>query len=191
MSKSIEIPRQHKTLRRNLEGFFIASVLSRYMTDLKNACICKRLTFHFPIALAQPKPNRLRLDRMARRDRDPQWNPLAVAVGRWHALFVDMTLDGHHAFYEHLWAWRATGDIDIDGDELVHALDGGVGVEHAAGGCTGTHGDHPFGFGHLFVDSLEDGEHLSGDAPGDNHQVRLARREPHDFCAESGEVIAG
>ena len=80
------------------------------------------------------EPDGLWLESMGGRlDGDAQGDTLAAGVGWGHALFVDVALDGHDAFDEHLGSGWAAGDIDIDGDELIDALDGGVCVEDAAG----------------------------------------------------------
>jgi len=114
----------------------------------------------------------------------------SLADGRGHAFLVDVALDGHDAFDELLWARGAAWDVDVDGDELVAALDDGVGVEDAAGARAGAHGDDPLGLGHLLVGALEDGEHLDGDAASDDEEIGLARGEAHDFGAKAREVVA-
>jgi hypothetical protein len=48
---------------------------------------------------------------------------------------------------------RATCDVDIYRDDLIQALNDTVNVIHPAGIAAGPHGDHPFGFGHLFIES--------------------------------------
>lgn len=97
----------------------------------------------------------------------------AAAVGAFggDAVLVDDALDGHDAFDQLFGARRAAGDVDVDGDELVAALDDGVGVEDAAGAGAGAHGDDPLGLGHLLVDALEDGHGLDADAAGDDEEV--------------------
>lgn len=140
--------------------------------------------------LVEPKADGLWFDRVGRGDGDSERDASARAIGWGHALFVDVALDGHHAFDEHFWTRRASGHIDIDRDELVNALDCCVGIEDAACGGAGAHGDDPLGFGHLFVDSLENGEHLDTHAACDDEQVCLPWGESHDFGAESGKVVA-
>jgi len=114
----------------------------------------------------------------------------ALTPGWRYAFLVYVTLDHHDALNQLFGAWGAAGDVDIYRDELVTALDDGVGVEDAAGAGAGTHGDDPLGFAHLFVGALEDGEHLDADSTCDDEEVGLARAEAHDFSAEAGEVKA-
>src|SRR5579863_2102346 len=82
----------------------------------------------------------------------------------------------------------ASGHIDIDRNNLIYALYQGIVIEDAAGGCTRTHGDDPFGFGHLFPELANHGSHFVGDAPRDDDQVGLTRRRAEDLGAETGNV---
>lgn len=45
----------------------------------------------------------------------------------------------------------ATGNIDIDGNNLIDSLDKGVVIENSSRGGASAHRDDPFGFGHLIV----------------------------------------
>ncbi len=103
---------------------------------------------------------------------------------------VDFALEAHEAFEEGFWARRAAGDVDVDGDDAVDALEDGVGAVHAAGGGAGAHGDAPFWFRHLVPDAFDGEGHFVGDGASDDHDVGLARGEAHDFCAEAGDVVA-
>ncbi len=123
-------------------------------------------------------------------DGDVEGAAFAVGAFGGDVVLIDDALDGHDCFDEGFGAWWAAGDVDVYGDVLVDALDDGVGVEDAAGGGAGAHGDDPFGFGHLLVDALEDGEHFDADSAGDDHEVCLAGAEAHDFGAEASEVVA-
>ena len=74
-------------------------------------------------------------------------------------------------FYE-----RETFDlfgISFDGHHLIDALHQGVVVEHAAGGGTGAHGDHPLGVGHLVVDLAQHRRHLLRHPARHDHEVGL------------------
>ncbi len=103
---------------------------------------------------------------------------------------VDFALEAHEAFEEGFWARRAAGDVDVDWDDAVDALEDGVGAVHAAGGGAGTHGDAPFWFRHLVPDAFDGEGHFVGDGASDDHDVGLARGEAHDFGAEAGDVVA-
>ena len=96
--------------------------------------------------------------------------------------------DGVH---QGLGARRAARRVDVDGDDLVDALDDGVVVEHAAGRGADAHRDDPLGLHHLVVDLAEHRRHLLADPAGHDHQVGLARRVPEDLHAEAREVVVG
>jgi hypothetical protein len=85
----------------------------------------------------------------------------------------------------------ATRDIDINGDDLIHALHHAVDVIHPPTIRTGTHGDHPFGFCHLFIKPQHDRSNFLEDGSGDNQEVSLARRTTQDLSSEPSEVITG
>src|SRR5205823_11370185 len=86
---------------------------------------------------------------------------------------------------------RAAGHMDVDGDDLVHALEHGVVVEHAAGARAGAHGYHPLRLEHLVVDLAKRRRHLVHHTAGDDEQVRLPRRGAETLHAEPSDVIAG
>jgi hypothetical protein len=50
-----------------------------------------------------------------------------------NAIVIDESLDGHDAFDELFWARWAAWHVDIDGYELVDALDDGICVKDASG----------------------------------------------------------
>ena len=97
----------------------------------------------------------------------------------------DFALETHEAFEEGFWAGRASGDVDIDGNEVVDALEDGVGAVHSAAGGACAHGDAPFWFGHLVPDAFNGESHFISDGAGDDHDVGLAWGEAHDFGAEA------
>ena len=91
-----------------------------------------------------------------------------------------------------LGARRAAGNVDVDGDVAVDALEDVVALlERAAGDGAGAHGDDVLGLGHLVVEADDLRGHLLGDGAGDDHEVGLARGGAEDFGAEAGEVVAG
>jgi len=108
------------------------------------------------------------------------------------ALFsVDFFLELEDCIEDGFGAWRAAGDVDVHGDDLIAALHDGVVVEDAAGSGAGAHRDDPLGFGHLIVKLANDRSHLLGEAAGNDHEVGLARGWAEDFGAEAGNVVAG
>ena len=86
-------------------------------------------------------------------------------------MVLDFLLQQHKGVEQLFGAGRAAGDVDVNGDVLVHALDDGVIVENSTGRGARPHGDDPFRFGHLFVELLDHGGHLLRDAAGNDHQV--------------------
>ena len=61
---------------------------------------------------------------------------------------ADLLTQDEDSVDEGLGAGRAAGQVNVDGDDVVAALDDGVVVEDAAGGRARAHGDDPLGFGH-------------------------------------------
>ena len=86
---------------------------------------------------------------------------------------------------------RAAGHVDVDRDDLVDPLRDVVRAVEAARGGADAHRDDPLGLGHLVVDLAQDGRHLVGDRAGDDQQVRLPRREPHDLGRRSARCRSG
>src|SRR5690348_1732319 len=117
-------------------------------------------------------------------------NCLADVQGALHGptLLLDLVLEKIDGVDELLWPRRAAGNIDIHWDHLVYALDQGVVVEDAARRSTGAHRDYPLGFGHLFPKLADNGCHLVGHAPGNNHEVGLPWRGAKDLRAESCNI---
>ena len=85
-------------------------------------------------------------------------------------------------------ARRAAGNVDVDGDDLIAALDDSVIVEDAAGSGARAHGDDPLGLGHLIVELTDDRSHFLGEATGNNHKVGLAGRRTKHFGAEASDI---
>ncbi len=94
------------------------------------------------------------------------------------------------AFDQGFRTWRAAGNIDIHGDELVDSLKHRVAAIHSAGRRAGSHGDAPFRLWHLVPDAFHGERHLVGDRAGNDQHITLARGKPHDFHAETGDVEA-
>src|SRR5438874_6879839 len=74
--------------------------------------------------------HRLRRRIVTRLDRELQRTTLTA---RREAFRIDDPLDRHDPFDQRLGPRRTAGHIHVNGHELVDALDGRVGVEHAAG----------------------------------------------------------
>src|SRR5919201_255952 len=96
-------------------------------------------------------------------------------IGRRHA-GLDLLLEADDPLDERLRPRRAAGDVDVDGDDLVHPLEHGVVVEHPARARAGAHRDHPLRLEHLVVDLAQRRRHLVCDAAGADEQIGLARR---------------
>src|SRR6266542_3928997 len=103
---------------------------------------------------------------------------------------VNLVLQLHQAIEELLRTRRAAKNVDVDRDDLVHALQHGVAVERPSHGGAASHGNHPLRVGHLRVDALHYGRHLQGDGAGDDHQVGLARAGAKDLRAEARDIEA-
>ena len=70
------------------------------------------------------------------------------------ALPKDLLLKQRQGVDQLFRARRAAGDIYIYGNNLIHPLDQGVIIENSPGGSAGAHGNNPFGFWHLVINSL-------------------------------------
>jgi len=105
------------------------------------------------------------------------------------ALFgFDLLLELQNGVENGFWTRRAAGNVDIDGDDLIAALNDGIVIEHAAGGGASAHGDNPLGLGHLIVELANDRSHFLGEATGDDHEIGLAGRGAKHFSAKTGQV---
>src|SRR5208282_2330341 len=89
-----------------------------------------------------------------------------------------------------LGARRTAGNIDIHGNDLIHALHQRVIVENATGSRARPHRYDPLRFRHLLPKLANYGSHFLRYAPGDDHQVRLPRRRPEYFGAEARDIEA-
>jgi len=108
------------------------------------------------------------------------------------ALFaVDFFLELEDGVENSFGARRATGNVDVNGNDLIAALHDGVIVEDAAGSGASAHRDDPLGLGHLIVKLADDRRHFLRKAASDDHQIGLAGRRAKNFGAEAREVKAG
>ena len=91
-------------------------------------------------------------------------------------LIADFLAQLDHRIKNCLRAWRATGQIKVNGDQLVNTANrgGGVSTEHATSDGAGPHGNHVLGLGHLFVEPDQSRSHLHGHGACNDQQVRLS-----------------
>src|SRR5690606_10995327 len=84
---------------------------------------------------------------------------------------------------------RTSGDINIDGNNPVDAMEYAIRVENATDACTSSDRHNPSRFGHLLVHLPKDGAHLFGDRSQYHQQICLARRKTQPFRAETRQVV--
>src|SRR4051812_42803703 len=84
--------------------------------------------------------------------------------------------------------WRTTAHVNIDGNNSVHALQHRITAVHATRTGARAHGDDPFRFRHLVVNTTHSGRHFVGHGARDDHAVSLAGGKTHDLGAETGDV---
>jgi len=68
---------------------------------------------------------------------------------------------------------RTTRNIHVNRQGLINTLNNTVGVENSTRTGTGAHGDNPFRFRHLLIDSHDNRQHLFGYGSRNNNAVRL------------------
>src|SRR5215831_10652964 len=101
----------------------------------------------------------------------------------------DLVHELHQTVDDALGAGRASGDVDVDGNDRVDPLHGGVIVVEPA--RTRAHAEryYPLRLTHLIVDPLEHRRHLVADRADDEQHVGLARRETREARAEAIDVV--
>ena len=121
-------------------------------------------------------------------------SPYSPAGTRFNAFFTraafghDLVLQQRDRVDQLLRTRRTSGNVDIDRDDLVHALHERVVVEDAARRCARAHRDDPLRLRHLLPELANHRRHFVGDAAGNNHQVGLPRRWPEYFGAEARNI---
>ena len=115
-------------------------------------------------------------------------DPVPLVRGR-HAGLVRL-VQADDPLHQRLRPRRAEGDVDVDRDDPVDALEDRVVVEHPAGARADAHRDHPLRLEHLVVDLAQRLGHLVRDAARDDEQVGLARRGAERLHPEAREVVA-
>ena len=116
---------------------------------------------------------------------------LLLEEGACGLLGIQLLAQGKQRFQDGFRAGRAAGNVNVHGNDLVHALKHGIGAEHAAGGGAGAHGDAPLGLRHLVPDAPDGQGHLVGNGAGHDHHVGLAGGKARHFGTEAGKVIPG
>src|SRR5581483_9276058 len=101
----------------------------------------------------------------------------------------DFVFELEDAVHEAIRGRRTARNPDVDGNHLIDALHDVINAIEAARRRARTHGEHVLRFRHLVVDLLEDGTHFVDDGAGDDHEIGLPRREPHDLGAEPRDVV--
>jgi hypothetical protein len=88
-------------------------------------------------------------------------------------------------------ARRAPGNIDIYGENILHAVHNMVqSAEHPPGRTTGTQGNHVFWFRYLFPDPAKTGGLFQGRNAGDYQDIRMTGRT-FDKDPETLDIKAG
>src|SRR5688572_11196159 len=106
-------------------------------------------------------------------------------------LAANFLLQCDESIQQRLGAGRTAGDVDIHRYEPVDPLEHIVALfEGSAGNRTRAHRDAILGLGHLIPQSHDLRCHLFGDGAGNDKQIRLARRRPKHFGAETRDVEA-
>ena len=86
---------------------------------------------------------------------------------------------------------RTARDIDIHGQNLIHARHNGIRIRKgAARNRTRPHCDHIFWLGHLLVEAHNRICHLPRQRPRNDQEIRLARTRAEDLVAEPRKIEA-
>src|SRR3984957_12692385 len=109
-------------------------------------------------------------------------------LGQGHG--VDLVLQLEQRIKKILRTRRAARDINIRGDNLVHALQHGVSIERPAHRRARAHRDHPLRIGHLVVDALYHRRHLQCHRAGHNYKFTLPRRGTDHLPPTSRDIEA-
>ena len=105
-------------------------------------------------------------------------------------LQLHFALQLHQAVKHRFGPRRTAGYIDIDRQNLVHAVQHVVRLlEGSAADGAAAHGDHILRIGHLVVKAPEHRGHFVGDGAGDHDEVGLTRRGAGHFEPKPGEIV--
>jgi len=92
-------------------------------------------------------------------------------------VLLDLLLQLEATVQQGLGGGRATGNVNVHGDDPVASTDDGVGVMVVATTVGArAHRNNPLGVSHLIVHLAESGGHLVGQGAGNDEHVSLARR---------------
>src|ERR1700730_18022760 len=108
----------------------------------------------------------------------------------WPTFVLDSVLQLDQTVNHGLGTWRASGNVDVDRDDAVDALEYGVVVVGTARAGAGAEGHHPLRVPHLLPHAAQDGRLALGDGADHPQQVGLARSEAWQRGAEAVEVVA-
>lgn len=88
-----------------------------------------------------------------------------------------LPLQLENTVHQRLARGRASGHVDVDGDDSVTSANHTVAIVIVASSIgAAAHADYPSGLRHLIVDLTQRRSHLVGESTGDNHDVRLTGR---------------
>src|ERR1700682_1760727 len=108
----------------------------------------------------------------------------------WLTFILDAVLQLDQPVDHGLGTRRASGNVNVDRDDTVDALEHGVIVVGAARAGAGAEGHHPLRFRHLLPHAAQDGRLALGDGADHPQQVGLTRSEAWQRGAEAVEVVA-
>src|SRR5262249_46941785 len=103
---------------------------------------------------------------------------------------IDLILQLEQRIKQILRPRGTTGNVDIDGDDLIHALQHSIGVKRTSNTRAGAHGNAPFRVRHLVPDPLQYRRHFKRDGTGNDHEVGLPRTGPKHLGSESRDIEA-
>ena len=107
-------------------------------------------------------------------------------------LYFHFTLQLHHAVVECFRTRRATGNVDIHRQNLVHTVHHVIGfLERASADGTAAYGYYIFRIGHLVVKTFQNGSHLVGYCSANHNHVCLARTGTGYLEPEARHIVAG
>src|SRR5665647_657320 len=86
-------------------------------------------------------------------------------------------LDFHKTVNNLFRTWRTARNIYIDRDYAVNTLHNAVSIENTSAGGTSTNSNHPFRFGHLYVDFTQYRSHFLRNGSHHHQQIALPGRK--------------
>src|SRR5207244_2823080 len=95
----------------------------------------------------------------------------------WLTFVLDAVLQLDQSVEHGLGTRRASGNVNVDRDDAVDALEYGVVIVGTARAGAGAEGHHPLRFRHLLPHTAQDGRLALGDGADHPQQVGLTRSE--------------